>query len=147
MSDKWNDLALYHYSAAPTLKSPCSTCGLLPSVNKALYVSVTRSSDYKIKTINTRFSSICKDACMILSPSRGRTVKQLDAPPEIDINEHRSHTLLFEHGFGTQFNYVGKHSLRPNGCNSFEVIILNRDKDNQVSTGSIISTLRIGCLV
>jgi hypothetical protein len=38
MQDQWKDLALYHYSSAPTLTSTCSVCGLRPAANKSLYV-------------------------------------------------------------------------------------------------------------
>jgi hypothetical protein len=40
MHSRWKDLALYHYSSAPTLTSTCSVCGLRHNANKSLYVKI-----------------------------------------------------------------------------------------------------------
>ncbi|CAF4419002.1 unnamed protein product, partial [Adineta steineri] len=101
MHDKWKHLALYHYSSAPTLTSPCSVCGLRPSANRSLY-----------------------NASTLLSPSRQTstiaTTSELDQSGFFIINLDNS-----------SFAYTSKHNLRPDGCNSFEVIFLNENKNNE----------------
>ncbi|CAF1216648.1 unnamed protein product [Adineta steineri] len=116
MHDKWKHLALYHYSSAPTLTSPCSVCGLRPSANRSLY-----------------------NASTLLSPSRQTstiaTTSELDQSGFFIINLDNS-----------SFAYTSKHNLRPDGCNSFEVIFLNENKNNEQNS-PILSSIEIGCLI
>jgi hypothetical protein len=42
-------------------------------------------------------------------------------------------------------NYTGKYSMRPDGCNSFEVIFLSKDQETEPS--QILSCIQIGCLM
>ncbi|CAF3553209.1 unnamed protein product [Rotaria sordida] len=122
MYDQWKDLALYHYSPAPTLTSSCSVCGLRPTANKALY-----------------------DACTILSPARYTTHKK-DDTHEVDIREDQSGLLILQLGT-IPLSYTGKHSMRPDGYNSFEVIFLSTDNENEQLKSPIISSIQIGCLM
>lgn len=37
--------------------------------------------------------------------------------------------------------------MRPDGCNSFEVMFLSTDNENESSNSPILSTIQIGCLM
>ena len=65
---------------------------------------------------------------------------------ETNAVEDQSNSFLFEHGKGP-LSYTGKHCLRPDGYNSFELLVLSREKDEADHPGRILSSLRIGCLV
>jgi hypothetical protein len=37
--------------------------------------------------------------------------------------------------------------MRPDGCNSFEIMFLNTNDDNEQENDVILSTIKIGCLM
>jgi len=43
------------------------------------------------------------------------------------------------------FTYKNQHSIRPDGCNSFEIELL--DVENNHENTSLLSNIEIGCLV
>jgi hypothetical protein len=44
-------------------------------------------------------------------------------------------------------SYTGKHSMRPDGCNSFEVIFLSTNNEDEQLFDPILSSIEIGCLM
>ncbi|CAF3289212.1 unnamed protein product [Rotaria sp. Silwood2] len=119
---QWKHLALYHYLLAPTLTSTCNICGLHPIANKALY-----------------------DSCTILSPTRHTIEKKIDTN-EIDKNEDQSSSLIFELDKNS-FSYTSKYNMRPDGFNSFEVMFLTTNNEDEQSNSPIFSSIHIGCLM
>ncbi|UJR35583.1 hypothetical protein I4U23_028336 [Adineta vaga] len=79
------------------------------------------------------------NACMNLSPARDTTK---DEKSEKDQSSFI--TLLLERKL---LSYTGKHCMRPDGCNSFEVIFLNMDDESTHSEEPILSSIQIGCLM
>ena len=140
-NDRWNHLAIYHYSHAPSFTSPCTVCGLLPAANKALYVS--ESGDFQL--VFQTFLHL-QNACAILSPARHACRKSRHAPPELTEMEATAGTFMFEHEKAS-LNFTDKHMLRPDGFNSFEVICLSKTKSGIQSTSPIVASLRVGCLL
>ncbi|CAF3639029.1 unnamed protein product [Rotaria socialis] len=122
MYHQWQHLALYHYLPSPTHNSACSVCGLRPSANKSLY-----------------------DACTILSPGR-RTTEKKSNTQEVDNNRDQSGLLILRLG-DTPLSFTGKYSVRPDGCNTFEVIFLSTDKEDTDQKIPILSSIQIGCLM
>ena len=140
MHNQWKDLALYHYSSAPTLTSTCSVCGLRPTANKSLYVKTA------FFFINFHlYSNFFKDACTTLSPARYITQKESDTSVT-DEKEDQSGVLIYELD-NQPLSYTGKYSMRPDGCNSFEVIFLSKEQENEQSQSQILSSIQIGCLM
>jgi len=44
-------------------------------------------------------------------------------------------------------SYTGKHSMRPDGCNTFEVIFLSTNNEDEQLLDPILSSIEIGCFM
>ncbi len=86
-----------------------------------------------------------QNACRTLSPVQYTTDKKKDVIG-VDSLETQSGLFIFQLNH-EPLSYTGSHCMRPDGCNSFEVIFLNANDDNEQDDALILSTIKIGCLM
>lgn len=82
---------------------------------------------------------------MILSPAKSTTLKSIDSS-DLDKTEDRSGLLMLRIN-QQSLSYTGKHSMRPDGANSFEVIFLSTENEDGQTKTPILSSIQIGCLM
>ena len=86
-----------------------------------------------------------QNACRILSPLQYTTQKTQDGViGEKSAEQSDSHIFTLS---DQTFFYADKHSMRPDGYNSFEVTFLGADEEDQSKKKPILSTVQIGCIM
>jgi hypothetical protein len=65
---------------------------------------------------------------------------------EQDSIENQSGLVTFQLN-QEPLSYTGRHCMRPDGCNSFEIMFLNTNDDNEQENDVLLSTIKIGCLM
>ncbi len=64
----------------------------------------------------------------------------------VETNENQTSLTILELD-RESLSYTGKYSMRPDGCNSFEVIFLSTENESEQLNSPLLSTIQIGCLM
>ncbi|CAF0950743.1 unnamed protein product, partial [Didymodactylos carnosus] len=115
---QWSNISLYHYFNSSQITGICSLCGLTPSASKSLY-----------------------DACSTLAPLTKLDFVNPDKRGDGSISE--TNMIMKLYITDKQIEYCSRSSLRPDGCNAFELTILGGKDEHEV----LNTNIQIGCSV